>query len=84
MNYATLNYDDFDLDLEMENHYSLPEAINKAREIRKSSSDIFVRIREVGSDKFVVIPLSAAEVQAEWTDRFHGRFMKMLRRRFSR
>jgi len=80
MNSAMLDYDDFDLETETADRYTLREAVNKAGEIRKAEPNMFVRLKSVGTDEFIVVKMPANQVYAEWTDRIRQRLARLSRR----
>jgi hypothetical protein len=84
MNSAMLDYDDFDLETETADRFTLSEATKKAEEIRGTQPDTFARIKRVGIDEFIVVKVPAREVYAEWTDRMRQRLAKFSRRSVSR
>jgi len=84
MNSAMLNYDDFDLETETEDRYTLRDALKKADEIRARESDTFVRIKSVGPDQFIIVKVPAREIYAEWMDRMKMRLARITRRNKSR
>lgn len=84
MNSAMISYDDFDLDTAMEDRVSLREAVKRATELRQVDDNVFVRIKSVGSDEFVVEEVSASYVYAEWMERLRNRISRFARRKVSR
>jgi hypothetical protein len=84
MNSAMLDYDNFDLETETADRYTLHEAVKRAEEIRASEPDSFARLKRVGTDEFMVVKVSAKEVYAEWSDRMRQRLAKFTRRSGSR
>jgi hypothetical protein len=84
MNSAMLEYDDFDLEAETADHFTLQEAVKRADEIRRSEPDTFLRVKRVGKDEFMIVKVSAREIYAEWTDRMRQRLARLSRRSVSR
>jgi hypothetical protein len=84
MNSAMLDYDNFDLETETADRFTLPEAVKKAEGIRSTEPETFARIKRIGMDEFIVVRVPAREVYAEWTDRMRQRLAKFSRRSASR
>lgn len=84
MSTAMIDYDNFDLDTELAERYSLPEAVSRAKQLRGATPDSFVRIKSVEGDKFLVKQLTTQEVYGEWMARIQGRLSEMLRKRVVR
>jgi hypothetical protein len=84
MNSAMLDYDDFDLETETADRFTLREAVKKAGEIRGAEPNTFVRLKNVGTDEFIVVKVPAREVYAEWADRMRQRLARLSRRSVSR
>ena len=80
MNSVMLNYDDFDLDAETADRFTLREAVKRADEIRGAEPDTFVRLKSVGNEEFIVVRVPAREVYAEWADRMRQRLARLSRR----
>ena len=80
MNSAMLDYDDFDLETETADRFTLREAVKKAGEIRGAEPNTFVRLKSVGTDEFIVVRVPVREVYAEWTDRMRQRLARLSRR----
>ena len=80
MNSAMLDYDDFDLETETADRFTLHEAVKKAGEIRGAEPNTFVRLKSVGTDEFIVVRVPVREVYAEWTDRMRQRLARLSRR----
>lgn len=84
MNSAMLDYDDFDLETETADRFTLRDAVKKAGEIRGAEPNTFVRLKSVGSDEFIVVRVPAREVYAEWADRMRQRLARLSRRSVAR
>jgi hypothetical protein len=84
MNSAMLDYDDFDLETETADRFTLREAVKKAGEIRGSEPNTFVRLKSVGMDEFIVVKVPARELYAEWAGRMRQRLARLSRRSVSR
>jgi len=84
MSSAMLDYEKFDLGLEMEEKYSLEDAMARMNELRSRNPDFFVRINSSDGENFTVESIAAKEVYAEWMERFRNRLNRINRRTFAR
>ena len=81
---AMLEYENFEIDSENADFYSLPDAIAKARAIRSSHPDTFARVESIDNDRCTVKALPASEVYAAWMQKIQNRLGRVLSKRMAR